>query len=91
MDIEQVGYTALLHTGEHWTEAYGYLGSYYTTFKKAKGELRWLLRTYPEKYKDWAIERIYLQDGSRVRNQQAVVIAQSKDAPIWTLEDERID
>lgn len=82
-------YTALLHDGAGWSEAYGYLGSYYRKFDSARRELRWLLRTYPEKYSAWAIERIALDDGFVVRDERCVVLAHSKDAPIWDGSDSR--
>lgn len=83
-------YTALMWTGEHWTEAYGYLGSYYKTYRGARFEIDFLMSEFSHKYKGWAIERIALDKNKfRVRDPLCVVLAHSKDAPIHSLHDER--
>lgn len=83
------GFTANLWNGKHWSEAYGYLGSYYKSYGRALFEIRFLLREFPEKYQEWAIERIVLQDGFRVRDERIVVLAHSKNAPVWDLQEDR--
>jgi len=83
------GYTANLWDGKYWREAYGYLGSYYTSYKQARFEINFLLREFPEKYQGWAIERIVLEDKFRVRDARVVVLAHSKDAPVWHLQEDR--
>jgi len=90
--MDKWGYTALLYRVEWagWTEAYGYLGSYYKSFKRAKQEINFLMREFPGRYSHWAVERIFIdEDGARCRDPGAVVLAQSKDAPIGSSEDER--
>lgn len=86
------GYTANLYRVEWsgWTEAYGYLGSYYTTFQRAKFEINFLMREFPGKYAHWAIERVWIdEDDCRPTHPKTVVLAHSKDAPIWSCEDQR--
>lgn len=76
------GYTPLLWDGKYWCEAYGYLGSWYKTYQAAMREIKFLLRNYPEKYSEWRIERIVLdEDLFRVSDNRECLIAQSKNAP----------
>lgn len=69
-DGTRLGYTALVHpigSPENvWSEAYGYLGSYYKTYHQALFEIDFLMSHYPEKYDRWMIEQIVLKDGTRV-------------------------
>lgn len=80
-------FTALLFSTESngWCEAYGYLGSFYQHYGSARFEVNFCVNNWPDKYTHWAIERIVLEDGANVRSPRAVVIAHSKDAPIWSL------
>lgn len=77
----QFGYTPLLWSVEAkgWTEAYGYLGSYYTTYERARWEINFLMYQFPEKYQHWKIERIEL-DAHKFVVGESVTIAQSKEA-----------
>lgn len=86
----QWGFTASLYTGEHWTEAYGFLGSFYSSYERAREEIDYLIHQYASKYTEWAIERIWIdEDGFHVRHEHAVVLAHSKNAPVWSLDNER--
>lgn len=80
---QQYGWTALLWSAEYqgWTEAYGYLGSYYKSYRAARGEINWLMRTYPEKYLHWRMQRIVVDENGFVDDPLTVVIAQSYSAP----------
>lgn len=71
------GYTPLLFDGQYWSEAYGYLGSYYKSYQKARQEIDWLMRTYPEKYIGWQIERVNIDEDGFLEGGR-VTIAQSK-------------
>lgn len=76
------GYTPMLYNGKHWSEAYGYLGSYYLSFQRAKFEIDFIMREFPDKYQEWCVERIVLdQDKFRVQDDRECFIAQSKNAP----------
>lgn len=80
-------FTALLWSSESkgWCEAYGYLGSFYQSYAAARFEVNFCVNNWPDKYTAWAIERIELDDGFQVKTPNVVVIAHSKDAPIWSL------
>jgi len=85
-------FTAVLYNTESkgWCEAYGYLGSFYQSYAAARFEVNFCMNNWPEKYTAWAIERIELDDGFQVQSPRVVVLAHSKDAPIWSLsEDEQ--
>lgn len=92
MEELKVGYVANLYDNERqrWTVAYGYIGSYYTKFKSAHQEIAWLMGHY-SKYTEWAIERIFLDDGRRVQCKRAVVLCHSKNADVWSLQGDRDD
>lgn len=80
-------FTALLYNSKAngWQEAYGYLGSFYQSFGSARFEVRFCIDNWPDEYIHWAIERIVLDNGFVEQTSRSVVIAQSKDAPIWAL------
>lgn len=86
------GYTALLYQVQWsgWTEAYGYLGSHYPNYQRARFEINFLMREFPGKYSHWAIERIWIdEDDFHTTHPNSVVLCHSKDAPIGTLDDWR--
>ena len=73
-----------------WQEAYGYLGSYHKTFDAAMSEVRWLTRTYPDKYTHWAIQQVVLDENDFQQydhEQHDVIVAHSDGAPLETDDD----
>lgn len=69
-DGTTLGYTALVHpigsADNVWSEAYGYLGSYYKSSDAAQFEVNFLMNNFSEKYDRWMIEQIVLKDGERM-------------------------
>lgn len=83
-----IGYTPLVYSNRArgWQEAYGALGSYHKSFRRAKQEIRWLLHRYPEQYPYFAIERVVLDKHLHVIHddpRNGTILAQSKDAPAF--------
>jgi hypothetical protein len=62
-----IGYELTLHKGEVNYSPYGILGAWYATLFDCKGEARWFMRQYPDKYDGYTITRIRVdEDGFRV-------------------------
>lgn len=75
------GFTPLLWDGKNWREAYGYLGSYYSNYRKARYEIDFIMREFPNKYSEWCIERVQI-DKDQFCIGETVVVAQSRNAPV---------
>lgn len=81
-----IGYTPLVYSSRArgWQEAYGMLGSYHKSFRRAKQEIRYLIKRYASEYPHWAIERVILDKHLHVIHddpRNGIILAQSKDAP----------
>jgi len=78
------GYVPLLRNESYspnvWKEAYGYLGSYYPSYEAARYEIDWLIQNYPERYTQWRIERVVIEDNHTVSHPLECVIAESKNS-----------
>lgn len=81
-DKYKFGYEALLRNETYeensWRPAYGILGGYYTSYCAAKEEINWLLANYPDRYTQWRIHRIVLnQFGESIQHNLDCALAES--------------